>query len=98
MYPADQLLDEAIKLARTFVEGRSAVALALARQMMYRNSVAPHPVVAHQVDSLAMFYTSIADGKEGVNSFLEKRPTAFNAKASAMPPFYPWWSDAPDQH
>ena len=96
VYPADQLLDEAIKMARKFVEGRSPIALALARQMMYRNSVAPHPLVAHQVDSLAMFYTSIGDGKEGVNSFLEKRPAAFSQKASAMPPFYPWWSDKPD--
>ncbi len=96
VYPAEQLLDEAKKMARQFVEGRSPVALALARQMMYRNSVAPHPLVAHQVDSLAMFYTSVGDGKEGVNSFLQKRPAAFSQKASAMPPFYPWWIDKPD--
>ena len=96
VYPADQLLDEAKKLAHKFVQGRSPVALALARQMMYRNSMAPHPLVAHQVDSLAMFYTSIGDGKEGVNSFLEKRPAEFSERASAMPPFYPWWSNKPD--
>ena len=96
VYPADQLLDEAKKLAYKFVQGRSPVALALARQMMYRNSMAPHPLVAHQVDSLAMFYTSIGDGKEGVNSFLEKRPAEFSERASAMPSFYPWWSDKPD--
>ncbi|XID74327.1 crotonase/enoyl-CoA hydratase family protein [Alkanindiges sp. WGS2144] len=96
VYPAEQLLDEARKLAHKFVDGRSPVALALARQMMYRNSAAPHPLHAHQVDSLAMFYTSIHDGKEGVKSFLEKRAPEFKQKASKMPPFYPWWSDVQD--
>jgi len=38
-----------------------------------------------------MFYTSLADGKEGVASFREKRPAQFQAKASQMPRFYPWW-------
>ncbi|WP_211253595.1 crotonase/enoyl-CoA hydratase family protein [Alkanindiges illinoisensis] len=96
VYPADQLLDEAKKLAHKFVDGRSAVALALARQMLYRNSAMPHPLFAHQVDSLAMFYTSVGDGKEGVQSFLEKRAPEFKQKASQMPPFYPWWSDVQD--
>jgi 1,4-dihydroxy-2-naphthoyl-CoA synthase len=58
---------------------------------MYRNSAQPHPMAAHQVDSLAMFYTSVGDGKEGVQAFLEKRPADFKSKASAMPGFYPWW-------
>lgn len=96
VYPNDQLLDEAYKLAHKFVQGRSPVALALARQMLYRNSAAPHPLVAHQVDSLAMFYTSVGDGKEGIQSFLEKRPPQFKQKASKMPPFYPWWSEVQD--
>ena len=89
--PAEQLLDEALKIARRIATERSAVGIALTRQMMYRNSAQPHPMAAHQVDSLAMFYTSIADGKEGVQAFLDKRPAQFASKASEMPPFYPWW-------
>jgi enoyl-CoA hydratase/carnithine racemase len=89
--PADQLLDEALKIARRIACERSAVGVALTRQMMYRNAAQPHPLAAHQVDSLAMFYTSMGDGKEGVRAFLEKRPAQFTAKASKMPPFYPWW-------
>ena len=61
-------------------------------QMILRNSAAPHPMAAHQTDSLAMFYTSIGDGKEGVAAFLGKRKAEFRSKASTdMPPFYPWW-------
>lgn len=91
--PADQLLAEAHKVARRFTQQRSAVAVALTRQMMYRNSAQPHPLAAHQVDSLAMFYTSIGDGKEGVQAFLQKRDPAFTAQASKMPPFYPPWQE-----
>jgi enoyl-CoA hydratase/carnithine racemase len=85
-----ELLDAAYDLARRFTRHRSPVATALARQMMYRNSAQPHPMEAHRVDSLAMFYTSIGDGKEGVAAFLDKRDPDFTARASAMPPFYPW--------
>ena len=87
----DELLPTAYALARRFVEGRSQVATALMRQMMYRNSAQPDPVVAHQVESLAMFYASIGDGKEGVAAFLEKRAAEFTGRPSTdMPPFYPW--------
>lgn len=87
----EELLPEAYRLARRITEHRSPVAVALARQMMYRNSAQPHPIEAHRIDSLAMFYSSRGDGKEGVKSFLEKRSPAFGSKASEMPPFYPWW-------
>ena len=91
--PADQLLPEAYKLAKKFVENRSPVAIALARQMLYRNSAQPHPVEAHKVDSLAVFYTSLKDGKEGVASFLEKRAPEFKSQASSdMPAFYKDWA------
>ncbi|HEX4872674.1 MAG TPA: crotonase/enoyl-CoA hydratase family protein [Nevskiaceae bacterium] len=89
----ERLLEEALALARKFVENRSPVAIALARQMMYRNAAQPHPIEAHRIDSLAMFYTSIGDGKEGVQAFLEKRAPAFRGSASRdLPPFYEDWA------
>ncbi|HEY4712688.1 MAG TPA: crotonase/enoyl-CoA hydratase family protein [Aquirhabdus sp.] len=91
VYPADRLLTEAQALAHRMIQGKSPIATALMRQMMYRNSAAPHPRDAHNVDSLAMFYTSVADGKEGVNAFLEKREADYTGRASMMPSFYPWW-------
>jgi enoyl-CoA hydratase/carnithine racemase len=90
VHAPEELLDAAYDLARRFTEHRSPVAVALARQMMWRNSAQPHPVQAHLVDSLAMFYTSLGDGREGVAAFREKRPPEFTGRATEMPPFYPW--------
>jgi len=91
VHAPEELLPAARALALKFVENRSPVAIALARQMMYRNSAMPSPRAAHEVDSLSMYYSSLGDGKEGVQSFLEKRDPAFSSKASEMPDFYPWW-------
>lgn len=91
VHAPEELLPAARELALKFVENRSPVAIALARQMMYRNSAMPSPRAAHEVDSLSMYYSSLGDGKEGVQSFLEKRDPAFSSKASQMPGFYPWW-------
>jgi len=91
VHAPDELLPAAYALAHRMTDGRSPVAVALARQMMLRNSAQPHPLEAHRIDSLAMFYASIGDGKEGVAAFLEKRPAQFSGRASKMPPFYPWW-------
>lgn len=92
IYAPEALMDEAYKIARQIVENTSPVAIAMTRQMMYRNSAMPHPRDAHKVDSLAVFYACQKDGKEGVASFLEKRKPQFTQTAPAdLPSFYPWW-------
>lgn len=87
----EALLDDAIALAGKFAE-RSATSIALTRQMLYRNAACAHPLEAHYVESLALFYQSQSSGREGVTAFLEKRPAHFKETTSRdMPEFFPWW-------
>ena len=92
VHSPEELLPAAYALAHRFIDDKSPVSTALMRQMLYRNSAASEPVSAHLIESLAVFYTSQGDGKEGVAAFLEKRAPEFTAKTSSdLPPFYPWW-------
>ena len=87
----DQVLEEARQRALSLSRNRSAVSVALTRQMIWRNSAVDHPMQAHKVESLAIWHASQQDGKEGVRAFLEKRRPRFTSKASSMPDFFPWW-------
>jgi len=88
VHSADALLGAAHGIARRFVRNRSAVAAALTRRMLYRNSAKAHPRAAHIVESLSMLETSRADGREGVHAFLEKREPQFRSTVpSDLPDF-----------
>jgi enoyl-CoA hydratase/carnithine racemase len=89
VHEPDELLPAAHALARSFVSGRSAVSVGLIRQLVYRNSAVGHPLEAHLSDSLAMWHTSVGDGKEGVAAFLAKRPAEFTGRASQIPRVFP---------
>jgi enoyl-CoA hydratase/carnithine racemase len=89
LHEPDDLLPAALELTRSFVRGRSPVALGLARQLVYRNAAASDPLEAHLADSLAMWHTSVGDGKEGVAAFLDKRAPRFTGRASEIPRVFP---------
>ncbi|MFC7793388.1 enoyl-CoA hydratase-related protein [Streptomyces cinereoruber] len=91
VHDPDHLAKEARALADRWTLGRSRVATALTRQMTVRNASLERPEDAHRVESLAMFYSSVGDGAEGVSAFREKRTPRFTRPASAMPPFYGEW-------
>ena len=88
LHEPDDLLPAAQELARSFVVDRSPVALGLAKRLVYRNSAVADPLEAHLSDSLAMYWQSIGDGKEGVAAFLEKRTPRFSGRASQLPEVY----------
>ncbi|MXG89573.1 crotonase/enoyl-CoA hydratase family protein [Nocardioides flavescens] len=85
VHAPEELLGAAQELARSFVKGRSATALGLSKQLLYRNAAAPDPLEAHLADSVAMWHASVGDGKEGVAAFVEKRPAEFTGRASELP-------------
>jgi enoyl-CoA hydratase/carnithine racemase len=95
VHPQAELLGAARALAREIADNASPVSVSMTRAMLWRNSAQPHPMDAHRVDSRAIYRLSKgADAKEGVQSFLDKRPPAFPGKVSSdMPDFYPWWEE-----
>jgi len=91
--PPDQLLPRARAIAKEIVDNTAPVSIALIRQMMWKGLGMDHPMEAHKVDSRGIYSRGASpDVKEGVVSFLEKRPAKFPQKVSAdMPPYFPWW-------
>jgi enoyl-CoA hydratase/carnithine racemase len=80
----DALLPRARELALEIAHNTSGVSVALARQMMWQMLGASHPIEAHRLDSKAMNYMGArADSREGVTSFLEKRPAVFPLRVSS---------------
>lgn len=90
-----ELMDAARSLAREIADNTSAVSVAMTRAMLWRLSATEHPMMAHRVDSRAIYRLSRSnDAKEGIASFLEKRPPAYPDTVSReMPDFYPWWDE-----
>lgn len=95
VHPADELLPAAYAIAREIADNTSAVSVVLSRQMLWRMLGEPHPMSAHRIDSKGIDYMGASpDAREGVVSFLQKRPPQFSMKPSTdMPDFYPWWEE-----
>ena len=82
--PPDDLLPTARALAKEFAAKTAPVSVALIRQMMWRMMGADDPMEAHKVDSRGIYARGRSeDVKEGVVSFLEKRPAEFKNKVSS---------------
>jgi enoyl-CoA hydratase/carnithine racemase len=95
VHAAADLLPAARALAREIADNAAPVSVALTRQMMWRGLGMADPMEAHRVDSRAVYARGGApDAREGVTSFLDKRPPVFADRVSRdMPDFFPWWDE-----
>ena len=95
IHKPENLINDAKKIAQELVEKSAPVSIAITRQMLWRSFGQAAPYEAHVIESKAIDSRGASDdAKEGVNSFLEKRPARFkNLKSSDMPDFFPWWED-----
>jgi len=95
LHDKDQLMAVARSMAEEIRDNTAPVSVALIRHMMWKMLDAEHPMDAHKIDSRGIYHRGrSADAKEGVNSFLEKRPAEFSQSVSKdMPEYFPWWQD-----
>jgi enoyl-CoA hydratase/carnithine racemase len=95
LHAPDDLLPAAQAIAKEIAENTAPVSVALSRQMLWRMLGADHPMEAHKIDSRGIAARGAsADAREGVMSFLEKRPATYPLNVSdGMPDFYPWWDE-----
>ena len=95
IHKPENLMNDAKKIAQDLVEKSAPVSIAITRQMLWRSFGQAHPYEAHVIESKAIDSRGASDdAKEGINSFLEKRPAKFkNLISSDMPDFFPWWED-----
>ena len=91
VHAPDDLLPAAMAIAREIADNTSPVSIALTRQMLWRMLGADHPMEAHRVDSRGILERGAsADSREGVLSFLEKRPPNFPLRVSdGLPEIFP---------
>ncbi|WP_425229512.1 crotonase/enoyl-CoA hydratase family protein [Sphingomonas sp.] len=89
------LLPAARALAHELTAHAAPVSIALTRQMMWRMLGAASPMEAHRLDSrLVWSRGQSGDAREGVQSFIDKRPAAYPDRVSTdLPHFTPWLDD-----
>ena len=92
VHEPEDLLPAALALAEKLTADSAPVSIAATRHMLWRMAGAPHPNVAHRWDSRMIFARGrMGDAKEGVVSFLEKRPAKFtDSVARDYPVFEPF--------
>jgi enoyl-CoA hydratase/carnithine racemase len=94
LHAPDDLLPAARALAREIADNTAPVSVAITRQLIWRMAGAAHPMQAHQADSRGIQARGKSgDAREGVSSFLEKRPPNYPDKVSTdLPDIWSHWT------
>ena len=95
VHAPDDLLPAARAIAKEIAENTAPVSVALSRRMLWRMLGAAHPMEAHRADSRGIMERGKSnDSKEGVVSFLEKRPARYPDRVSdGLPDIFPNWDE-----
>ena len=95
LHAPDELLPAARALAREIADNTAPVSVAITRQLIWRMAGANHPMDAHRADSRGIQARGRSgDAREGVMSFLEKRPAVYPDRVSSdLPNIWPHWEE-----
>ncbi|MEO7688611.1 MAG: crotonase/enoyl-CoA hydratase family protein [Sphingomonas sp.] len=97
LHAADDLLPAARALALELTAESAPVSVSLMRKMLWTGLGATHPMEAHRIESRAIWSRGASDdAREGVASFLEKRPAHFRDSVSQGWPSFANWFKEPD--
>ncbi|MFV0527054.1 MAG: crotonase/enoyl-CoA hydratase family protein [Acidimicrobiales bacterium] len=89
------VVGRANEIAREIAVEAAPVSVSLTRQLLWRGLTFDHPMQSHRADSRAIQALGrMADAREGVTSFLEKRPPEWSlAPSKDLPDAFPFWEE-----
>jgi enoyl-CoA hydratase/carnithine racemase len=83
LHAPEEVLPAAYAIAREIADNAAPVSAAMTRQLLWRGLAEPDPMASHRAESLGLAARSRSDdAREGVESFLAKRPAVFPQRVS----------------
>lgn len=88
-YEVEDPYAKAIEIAKDIAYNTSAVSNAFSRKLLWNMLGTQHPYESHLLESKFLHWAGTSkDAKEGILSFLEKRPAKFEMSAHELPDFF----------
>jgi enoyl-CoA hydratase/carnithine racemase len=85
--PAPKVLDATLDVARSIARDAAPASVAAVKRLFYQQLASPDRAGARATERAAfMWFASQPDAREGITSFLERRPPAWGMSKHAAPP------------